>query len=551
MCGILFGISKKNSINESDFKKRLQLLYHRGPDSQEVWNENGVFIGHTRLAIVGPNDGLQPIVSGCGNYILSVNGEIYNHEKMWETLEQLGYKRTLKTDCEVILPLYQEYGEKCVSMLDGIFAFVLYDKKNDKVLIARDRIGVLPLYCGFDDGEVWVSSELKCIYDKQYIRTLEPAHYVFKSIADVFQRDIEATFYDDAYWRNSSFVSDKRNIEQILTETNQVLTRAVKKRLMADVPFGVLLSGGLDSSLVASIANRIMKERGKDSIHTFSIGLEDSPDLKAAQKVADFLGTHHHVYTFTVQEGLEALEKLIWHLETYDITTIRASLPMYLLSKRIHEDGFKMVLSGEGADEILGGYLYFHKAPYFWHFHEECKTRVLGLHHFDCLRANKSTMAWSVEARVPFLDREVLDSLVHIHPVWKRGSDKRVVKHKNMEKWILREAFNDCDNPYLPDEVLWRQKEQFSDGVGYSWIDGLKEYTKNHESTQHAVEEDREAVYYKNIFYKLFTRKDTFEKLECKTWVPRTDWEGVNADPSGRAQDVHVCASSGIIKSSS
>ena len=254
------------------------------------------------------------------------------------------------------------------------------------------------------------------------------------------------------------------------------------------------------------------------------------------------MGTQHHEYIFTVEEGLEELNNLIWHLETYDVTTIRASLPMYLLSKNIHNDGFKMVLSGEGADEILGGYLYFHNAPYFNDFHEECKRRISQLHHFDCLRANKSTMAWNIEARVPFLDKDVLDTFVKIHPWWKRGSNKIINRHNYMEKWVLREAFNNPDDPYLPEEVLWRQKEQFSDGVGYHWIDTLKDFTKKHDSVQQFPEDQREKEYYKTVFHSLFPRTDQQAPLKIECWVPRTDWDGVNEDPSGRAQSTHIAS---------
>ena len=551
MCGILFCATQSKETSKEQFSNLLQLLHHRGPDNQSTWSHStqteNVYVGHTRLAIVGVEDGTQPIVSTCGNYVLSVNGEIYNYETLWSELSEKGYTRNLKTDCEVILPLYQEYGSECVKHLDGIFSFVLYDKQKNSILIARDRIGVLPCYVGFNSSEFWVSSECKCLLSSQTIEVLPPGHSMYATLNTLLQKESNIkslckNYDQDAFWRSSTFVSDKRFLPQILEETKDVLIRAVEKRLMADVPFGVLLSGGLDSSLVASIANRIQTQKGYGPIHTFSIGLPGSPDLIAAKKVADFLGTHHHEYTFSVEEGLSHLKKLVWHLETYDITTIRASLPMYLLSKHIHEDGFKMVLSGEGADEILGGYLYFHNAPYLYDFHEECKRRITELHHFDCLRANKSTMAWNIEARVPFLDKDVLDSFVKISPTWKRGSDNRVKNYKCMEKWVLRCAFDDENLPFLPQEVLWRQKEQFSDGVGYSWIDGLKEYTKNHESVQSFPENQREKEFYKNLFYSQFPRKETQTPIEIKTWVPRTDWKGVHEDPSGRAQLTHVAS---------
>ena len=387
-------------------------------------------------------------------------------------------------------------------------------------------------------GHIMISSECKClreeeINNKYYLQSnteiFPPGHSLY------FNQNMEGSVTPTRYyfpkWETQTLnLVPNVDMDLLKTTLRNKLTDAVEKRLMTEVPFGVLLSGGLDSSLIASITSRIMKQRGMGPIHTFSIGLEGSPDLIAAKKVADFIGSIHHEYHFTPEEGIENLQKLIYHLETYDVTTVRASLPMFLLSKHIHEEGFKMVLSGEGADEVLGGYLYFHQAPNILEFHKECKRRVNQLNAFDCLRANKSTMAWSIEARVPFLDKDFLDFAMLIHPNWKCFEKK--------EKWILREAFDTKDMPYLPDEILWRQKEQFSDGVGYNWIDSLKEYTNNHPYVQDVEEKMREREFYKILFHEEFSEHFNEEEI-VRHWVPRTDWDNVGEDPSGRAQMIH------------
>jgi asparagine synthase (glutamine-hydrolysing) len=563
MCGILFYYSLRNSSQDKAiFDKNLNNLVHRGPDETnsvfiELSNENEksskIGIGHTRLSINGVKDGTQPLYSQDNTLILTVNGEIYNHEELWmKHFPEL--PRKYKTDCEIILPLYEKYGEKMVHMLDGMFAFVIYNTKDNSFFMARDPIGIVPLYYNNDiynhgnlSGTFIVSSECKCLmegcindsyYMQENTKLFPPGHSLY------FDKNIDLNMfapklYYQPKWKQEPF-NPSIDINKYKTELRKKLTSAVEKRLMTDVPFGVLLSGGLDSSLIASIASRLIKEKGNEPLNTFSIGLKGSPDLLCARKVADFLGTIHHECYFTPEEGIRELENLIWHLETYDITTIRASLPMYLLSKYIHEKGFKMVLSGEGADEILGGYLYFHQAPTNDLFHQECVHRIDELHLFDCLRANKSTMAWGVEARVPFLDVDFLECAMPIHPQLKCADKK--------EKWILRYAFNtfntfaaiedNSTKAYLPDEILWRQKEQFSDGVGYSWIDELLKFTKAHREMAEYKEEDREKEYYKYLFHKRFGNEFKENNI-INQWVPRTEWTGVGADPSGRAQQIH------------
>jgi asparagine synthase (glutamine-hydrolysing) len=387
-------------------------------------------------------------------------------------------------------------------------------------------------------GHFFISSECKTLREeeinhKYYIQSstkvFPPGHSMY------FHPEMECEikpirYYYPKWETNTLNLVPTVDMDLLKATLREKLISAVDKRLMAEVPFGVLLSGGLDSSLIASITSRLMKDRGLGPIHTFSIGLDGSPDLIFAKKVADFLGSIHHEYHFTPEEGIENLQALIYHLETYDVTTVRASLPMYLLSERIHKEGFKMVLSGEGADEVLGGYLYFHQAPNILEFHKECKRRINQLHEFDCLRANKSTMAHSIEARVPFLDQDFLDFTMMIHPNWKCYDKK--------EKWILRSAFDTKDNPYLPDEILWRQKEQFSDGVGYNWIDSLKKYTTNHPFTQQIEEKSREKEFYKYLFHEEFSKHFNEDEV-VSHWVPRTDWANVGEDPSGRAQIIH------------
>jgi asparagine synthase (glutamine-hydrolysing) len=555
MCGICAFVGNKSSNIYDKRKHFLELskrIRHRGPDWNGIYIDdvNNVVICHERLSIVGVEHGSQPIVDN-DEYILSVNGEIYNYKQLYDTVLHNKYKPQTDSDCEIIIHLYKEYGPNCVKMLDGIFSFVLYDKVNRKILVARDPIGVIPLYYGITaDNDLMIASEMKCLIDDcDTICLFPPSHYYSRDIETEWD-STKLTKYFDPNWDTPQFNTTETE-EALKLQLKSVLFDAVDKRLMTDVPFGVLLSGGLDSSLIAAITSRLLKSKPSvwGKLHTFSIGLEGAPDLKYARKVADFLGTIHHEFHFTVQEGIDALEDLIWHLETYDVTTIRASTPMFLLSRLIKSMGIKMVLSGEGADEILGGYLYFHNAPNSQEFHSECVSRVKGLHNFDCLRANKSTMSWGLEARVPFLDQSFMELAIPIDPELKCA--KRWDTDNKIEKYILRKAFEADENgePYLPDDILWRQKEQFSDGVGYNWIDGLKEFIETQITDEEFKDElkdttkykddipkNKEELYYRRIFDRLFPgRHDIVPR-----WIPKTDWEGVGYDPSGRAQGVHA-----------
>jgi asparagine synthase (glutamine-hydrolysing) len=495
--------------------------------------DNVCVMCHERLSIIGVENGSQPIVSADNDLLLSVNGEIYNYQDI-----NTGYEAKTKSDCEVIMNLYRKYGDDNIcKYLDGVYCFVLYDKKNEMLLVARDPIGINPLYYGYDKhSNLVIASEHKSMDMCISVKIFSPGTIMKFKLNDLYKPQTETILkHYTPDWNFNSFRSIQNEAE-LCIQINKTLTTSVEKRLMAEVPFGVLLSGGLDSSLIASIATRLLKENGSafgNKLHSFSIGLEGAPDLIAAKNVAEFLKTNHHEFTFTVQEGIDAIKDLIYHLETYDVTTIRASTPMYLLARKIKSMGIKMVLSGEGADEILGGYLYFHNAPDADEFHAECKRRVNDLHLFDCLRANKSTMAWGLEARVPFLDTKFLELCMPIHP------DQKCDK---IEKYILRKAFDTPDRPYLPNKILWRQKEQFSDGVGYSWIDGLKSYCEENVSDdEYAIYANndevrtKEAAYYLKIYESLFP--DRIDVV--KRWVPKQSWAGVGHDPSGRAQKVH------------
>jgi asparagine synthase (glutamine-hydrolysing) len=562
MCGICGFVGNRSSTLDddviSDKRKRIldlsKRIRHRGPDWNGIYvdKESNILIAHERLSIVGVDHGSQPIVDN-DEYILSVNGEIYNYQELYKTVLHNKYIPGTKSDCEVIIHLYKEFGPDCVKMLDGIFSFILYDKHNKKVLIARDPIGIIPLYYGHtEDNEIMVASEMKCLIDDcKTIDLFPPGNYLTIETSTSSSHMLGFVKYFNPKWDNSEYCiyKDQVFIEKTLRNG---LTEAVRKRMMSDVPFGVLLSGGLDSSLIASITNRLLKSNPSiwgQKLHTFSIGLKGAPDLINAKKVADFLGTIHHEFHFTVQQGIDCLEDLIWHLETYDVTTIRASTPMFLMSRLIKSLGIKMVLSGEGADEILGGYLYFHNAPTDKEFHNECISRVKGLHNFDCLRANKSMMSWGVEARVPFLDKAFMELAIPIDPSLKLNKQNSTETNK-IEKCILRKAFVKDDNgtPYLPDVILWRQKEQFSDGVGYNWIDGLKEFIESQitdEEFDESIKDDnkygydmpknKEELYYRRIFDRLFPDR---EKIVPR-WIPKMDWDGVGYDPSGRAQKAH------------
>lgn len=566
MCGITAFIGHQDTENLDQRRKHfLELskrIRHRGPDWNGIYinSKNNVLISHERLAIVGVDQGSQPIVNNTYNYVLSVNGEIYNYKELYEHVLHNKYVPETHSDCEVIIYLYHEFGIDCVKMLDGIFSFVLYDNNTNRVLVSRDPIGITSCYIGkTNKDELMVASEMKVLdSDCESIEAFPPGHSLMIEI-DPNKSSLTHTYhqYFNPIW-NSSNINTYETEQEITTKIRESLTRSVDKRLMCDVPFGVLLSGGLDSSLVASITSRLIKNKRRmwgSELHTFSIGLKGAPDLKYAKKVADFLGTIHHEFHFTEQEGIDCLEDLIYHLETYDVTTIRASTPMFLLSRKIKSMGIKMVLSGEGADEIYGGYLYFHNAPDCQEFHDECVSRVKNLHHFDCLRANKSTMAWGLEARVPFLDKSFMELSIPIDPNLKlscRNTDleSETDNPTKIEKYILRKAFDvsgNWDTKYLPDEILWRQKEQFSDGVGYNWIDSLKDYVNSEISDEELAQvsetyqgckdipKNKEELYYRKIFDRLFDNRESI----VPRWIPKMNWDGVSYDPSGRAQKVH------------
>jgi len=474
MCSI-FGVLQIRQDLKTVRKMALRqsrLLRHRGPDWSGIYAVDNAVLAHERLAIVDINTGAQPILSESGRQALAVNGEIYNHQPIRETFAGRYAFRT-ESDCEVILPLYLEHGTDFLEELSGMFAFCLYDEDKDFWMMARDPIGIIPLYYGHDEhGQLLVASEMKALMDVcNQVHEFPPGHYWCSG-----QEEPQKWYRRE--WMEYDAVAHAVTDRQAL---HDALENAVISHLMTDVPYGVLLSGGLDSSITAALAARHATMRVEDHeespawwprLHSFAVGLEGSPDLLAAQKAADHIGTVHHGFTFTIQEGLDALEEVIHHLETYDVTSIRAATPMYLMARKIRAMGIKMVLSGEGADEIFGGYLYFHKAPDAQAFHEETVRKLSRLHSYDCLRANKAMSAWGVEARVPFLDKEFLDVAMSINP-----ADKMITQGR-MEKQILREAFSYL----LPDSIAWRQKEQFSDGVGYGWIDAVKDHAEEHVS---------------------------------------------------------------------
>ncbi|GFD80848.1 asparagine synthase B [Tenacibaculum sp. KUL118] len=466
MCGIVCAFDLKQPSD----KLRPQLLEmakkvrHRGPDWSGIYSDEKTIMAHERLAIVDPASGQQPLFSHDRRFVLAANGEIYNHKEIRKQLKEQ-HEFLTKSDCEVILALYKEKGVEFLDDLNGIFGFAVYDSITDEYLVARDHMGIIPLYMGWDKhGTFYVASELKALEGVcNKIEIFPPGHYYTREdgLQKWYSRD----------WMEYEAVKDNKTS---IDEVRNALEAAVHRQLMSDVPYGVLLSGGLDSSITSAIAKKYAAKRvesgDKDAawypqLHSFSIGLEGSPDLAAAKKVSEYIDTIHHEITFTIQEGLDAIKDVIYNLETYDITTVRASTPMYLMARVIKSMGIKMVLSGEGADELFGGYLYFHKAPNAEEFHKETVRKLDKLYQYDCLRANKSLMAWGIEGRVPFLDKEFMDVAMRINP------EDKMINGERMEKWVLRKAFES----YLPKEVAWRQKEQFSDGVGYNWIDTLKE----------------------------------------------------------------------------
>ncbi len=525
--------------------KQSRLQRHRGPDWTGVFADERVTMAHERLAIVDPFSGEQPLVSADGQLVLAVNGEIYDHQ---EHRAALDYDFQTGSDCEVILPLYREHGADLVHHLRGMFGFVLYDAASGDWLIARDPIGIIPLYTGRDDdGVLYVASEMKTLLD--VCTTVRP----FPPGCVMSNHDVEPQRWYVRDWMSGDLPTVPGDPDGL----REALADSVKAHLMCDVPYGVLLSGGLDSSVVSALAAKFAPTRVEDGhsaawfprLHSFSIGLPGSPDLAAAQIVADSLGTVHHGFEFTIEQGLDALRDVIWHLETFDVTTIRASTPMYLMARRIKAMGIKMVLSGEGSDEMFGGYLYFHKAPDARAFHEETVRKLGDLHLYDCNRANKSMSAWGVEARVPFLDTRFLDYVMNTDPAAKMCGGGVI------EKKLLREAFQG----WLPDEVLWRQKEQFSDGVGYSWIDSLKAHAEAQVSDRAMAEAaarfplgtptTKEAYFYRSIFSEHFpaaTAAATVpvqDSVACSSpaalaWDPSFQQL---ADPSGRAvRGVHA-----------
>jgi len=555
MCGIVAILNVKEQTQQLRQKalKMSQKIRHRGPDWSGIYYGGSAVLAHERLSIVDPESGGQPLFSSDRKQVLVVNGEIYNHQDIRRRYAGQ-YDFMTGSDCEVILALYRDKGIHFLEELNGIFAFVLYDEEKDAFLIARDAIGVIPLYIGHDsDGTVYVASELKALEGQcEYYEPFLPGHYVYsKDTAQVKagEKPYRLTRYYQRDWFSFDAVKDN---DASVAAIHDALEDAVKRQLMSDVPYGVLLSGGLDSSVISAIACKYSEMRVEDDsrtkaywprLHSFAVGLKGAPDLAKARLVADHIGTVHHEINYTIEEGLDAIRDVIYYIETYDVTTVRASTPMYLLARVIKSMGIKMVLSGEGADEIFGGYLYFHKAPSAQAFHEETVRKLSKLHMYDCLRANKSLSAWGVEGRVPFLDKEFLDVAMRTNP------EAKMCPGKTMEKRIVREAFASL----LPEEVAWRQKEQFSDGVGYSWIDTLKEITAaavTDEQMAHAAERfpinpprNKEEYYYRSIFAEHFPSESAARSVPSEASVACStatalEWDeafkNMN-DPSGRA----------------
>jgi asparagine synthase (glutamine-hydrolysing) len=551
MCGILAIYNKDKHLNNNIRSMSLDLIKkvrHRGPDWSGIYTSQNAILAHERLAIVDIKSGGQPILSLDKNLILAVNGEIYNHLSIRNN-KSIEYDYQTNSDCEVILSLYKNKSIDFLNDIKGIFSFILYDRDKNSILVARDPIGVMPLYMGSDkNGNLLFASEMKCLVGIcKDIREFPPGSYMNEKLK------YPAKYYSKS-WMSYDNVSENKTIVKNIKKS---LEDSVKSQLMSDVPFGVLLSGGLDSSIIASIVKKFSKKRIESNnkndawwpqVHSFAIGLKNSPDLIASKKVSEYLKTIHHEIVFTIQEAIDSINDVIYYLETCDVTTVRASIPMYLMARYIKSMGIKMVLSGEGADEIFGGYLYFHKAPNAKEFHNETIRKINKLHLYDCLRANKSLAAWGVEGRVPFLDLDFLDISMNINP-----KDK-MVKPNKIEKSILREAFKGD----LPDEILWRQKEQFSDGVGYSWIDSLKEFTNNHVSdfdfnnrkTLYPINtpQSKEEFYYRMIFNKHYPDACSVKCVPSSKSVACSTEEALKwdknfsnmNDPSGRSiKNVH------------
>ncbi len=545
MCGIVcaFDIKESSEVLRPQLLEMSKKVRHRGPDWSGIYADEKALMAHERLAIVDPASGKQPLFSPDKKLVLAANGEIYNHRELRKQFEG-NYDFQTESDCEVILALYQKKGVDFLDEMNGIFGFAIYDTEKDEYFIARDHMGIIPLYIGWDkNGTFYVASELKALEGTcTKIQLFPPGHYMHS-------KDGELKKWYSRDWMEYDAVKDN---ETSIQEIKKALEAAVHRQLMSDVPYGVLLSGGLDSSVTSAIAKKYAQKRIESDdttdawwpqLHSFSVGLDGSPDLAAAQKVADHIGTVHHEIKFTIQEGLDAIKDVVYNLETYDITTIRASTPMYLMARVIKSMGIKMVLSGEGADELFGGYLYFHKAPNDKEFHEETVRKLSKLHMYDCLRANKSLAAWGIEGRVPFLDKEFMDVAMRINP-----KDK-MINGERMEKWVVRKAFEDM----LPASVAWRQKEQFSDGVGYSWIDTLKEVVNEEVSNEQLANAkfryplqtptSKEEFYYRSIFESHFPSDAAAlcvpqeASVACSTQIA-LEWDeafkNMN-DPSGRA----------------
>ena len=545
MCGIvsIFNIKKQTHELREKALRMSQKIRHRGPDWSGIYCGGSAILAHERLSIVDPESGGQPLFSPDRKVVLAVNGEIYNHQ---EIRRQYAGRYDFQTgsDCEVILALYRDKGIDFLEDISGIFAFALYDEEKDAFLIARDPIGVIPLYIGYDsDGTVYVASELKALEGQcERYNPFLPGHYYWSREPGMKR------YYHRDWFEYDAVKNNEANVDAI----RDALKDSVRRQLMSDVPYGVLLSGGLDSSVISAIAEKFSEHRIEDNsqtraywprLHSFAVGLKGAPDLAKAKLVADHIGTVHHEINYTIQEGLDAIRDVIYFIETYDVTTVRASTPMYLLARVIKSMGIKMVLSGEGADEVFGGYLYFHKAPSAKAFHEETVRKLSKLHYYDCLRANKSLSAWGVEGRVPFLDKEFLDVAMRTNP------EAKMCPGSTIEKKIVREAFADM----LPAEIAWRQKEQFSDGVGYSWIDTLKKITSetvSDEQMAHAAERfpinpplNKEEYYYRSIFAEHFPSESAARSVNqeasvaCSTAIA-LEWDAAFKnmnDPSGRA----------------
>lgn len=553
MCGIVcaFDLKKPSAALRPQLLEMSKKLRHRGPDWSGIYADANALLAHERLAIVDPVSGKQPLLSEDKTLVLAANGEIYNHRELREQLQQ-DYAFQTQSDCEIILALYREKGVAFIDDLNGIFAFALYDTTTNSYLIARDHMGIIPLYMGWDaQGSFYVASELKALEGVcTKIELFPPGHYLDST------EGIPKPWYKREWESFEAVQENPTSIEDL----HDALADAVHRQLMSDVPYGVLLSGGLDSSVTSALAKRFASKRVESNdtqaawypqLHSFSVGLEGSPDLAAARKVADHIGTVHHEIEFTIQEGLDAIREVIYHLETYDVTTVRASTPMFLMARAIKALGIKMVLSGEGADELFGGYLYFHKAPNAQAFHEETVRKLKKLHQYDCLRANKSLAAWGIEGRVPFLDKAFIDVAMRLNP-----KDKLITPER-MEKWVVRKAFED----YLPESVAWRQKEQFSDGVGYSWIDALKEMVEQAVSDSDMdnahfrfpvqTPQNKEEFYYRCIFEEHFPSDaaalsvPSEPSIACST-PTALEWDEAfknRTDPSGRAvAQVHEAA---------